>query len=399
MPKSRGRNGRRNRPSNTARKAQLRVRSRQRAELGPYVDAISAANEREAAGDANGALGIIVQTPRGPDGKPMWVPWRIDRIGLLSFLALVLPKWIHARWMVAQCANQLTVSSVERTNRAVELAFEAEGLLGLELTTARRTWLGDHDWIVHQLAVHDFGGLAEFIESKPAVANLAGDIRSWASAPMGGFRLERESDHELVWTDLASDDEVTTINLGAAEIAASGRCVIGRVVACDGVRLFATMPARASEDLARAVAANPSDWLEKVKDSGEAFPVSAFSDGADASLFTDVPDHRWRDELMAGVELDQPDYDDDGNAIERSDEELDSIAAEVILSLLRGSIADTGLSAPCVGAALLDFEVWSRLVQWVGPEHMAGVAVLADRLVGPAGDVCRTLAQAAQETA
>lgn len=400
MPKSRGRNGRRNRPSTNNRNARLRARAKQRAELEPYIAAIKAANEREAAGDASGALDVIAKTPCGPDGAFMWAPWRMDRLGQLSFAAPVVPRWAHARWMVAQCVIQLGRSALDRTHRAVAKAVEAQRKSPIGLSVDRHTWISDHDWIAHQLAVHDLGGLTEFLESKPAVANLAGDVSSWADAPMKGYRLERETDHEIVWSDVASGEEVTTINIGTATRASGrDRCVIGRVVACDGVRLFAIPPAGVSLELARAVSTNPADWLAQVTESNEAFTISALSKAQDAPLLTDVFDNEWCDELIDSFELECWELDEDGGVTEPSPEELDRLTAEAILGHVLRRDPDMWINAPHVGAALLCFGVWAELVSRTGPEHAQGLAELAQRLVGPPADMCRQLGSSLRESA
>lgn len=400
MPKSRGRNGRRNRPSKKNRNAHLHAGAKQRAELAPYVAALEAANEREAAGDADGAIDVILTTPCGPDGALMWASWRMDRLIQLSFAAPVLSRWAHARWMVAQSVIQLNRPAVERSNRAVAMAVEAQGESPITKLLDRQVWINDHDWMVHQLAVHDLGGLAAFLASKPAVANLAGEVSSWADAPMGGYRLEREIDHEIVWTDLASGEEVTTINIGTAArtYGSSGRCVIGRVVECDGVRLFSIPPAGVSEELARAVAVNPPEWLAAVKESGEAFVLTALSRGQDAPLFTDVFDTEWSDELIDPFDLEHWGCDD-GMELEPTPEEIDALAADAILGHLRRRDRSPWINPPQVGAALLCLGVWTEVVSRVGPEHAQGLADLSGRLVGPPADMCRQLGASLRQSA
>lgn len=368
--------------------------------LAPYAAALEAANEREAAGDARGALDVIGKTPCGPDGAFMWAPWRVDRLGLLSVMAPVVPRWAHARWMVAQCVIQLNRSAAERSDRAVAMAVDALGESLPTLSFDRKVRISDRDWLAHQLAVHDLGGLAAFLASKPAVANLAGDMKGWADAPMGGYRLERQTDHELVWTDLASGEEVTTINIGtAARTGGTSRCVIGRVVACDAVRLFSTAPAGVHEELARAVAAKPSDWLATLKESGDAFVVSALSRGQDAPLFTDVFDDEWGYELIDPSDLEHSGFDDEGQEVEPTREDLDELVTNAILDHLRHRDHSPWIEPALVGAALLCFEVSRDVVMRIGPEHASGLMELSQRLVGVPADLCRQLASSLRQSA
>ncbi|WP_157551098.1 hypothetical protein [Nocardioides jensenii] len=400
MHKSRGRNGRRrNRPSKNSRTARVRAPSAQRDELEPYVAAIDAANEREAAGDAAGAIDIMVDTPCGPDGEFMWAPWRLDRLIQLHLFASVLPPWVYARWTVQQSGSQMTRSSLERTVRAVDLTVEARGESPRSTPMSLRTRIGDRDWIAHQLAVHDLGGLAEFLGRRPAVAERAGDLSSWSDAPMGGYRLAFETEHELRWTDLSSGSEVTTINLGAASSRMYDGHVIGRIVTCEGVRLFSTPPGGVREEVAEEVAARPEEWLEVIKRSGDAWTIGLLTPGQNAPIVTDMAEEVWRDALVGDDYLRHAEYDEDGREIEPLPDELDAMVVDLIMSLLGHDSEGWFVDPACVAAALLSPEVWPEFVCRLGPEHAAALVALGEILVGPAGEGCRLLGSTLRESA
>ncbi|KQY56690.1 hypothetical protein [Nocardioides sp. Root140] len=328
-----------------------------------------AANEREAAGDADAAIRVIADHPTDPSSEPLWSPWRVDRLGQIAVFRRWLPPWVFGRWIVRQSANQMTRTSIERTVRAVEMTVESRGESPADLSISRITRIGDRDWIAMQLAVHDLGGLAEFLASGPAVANLAGDVLSWVGTPMRGYRLVGETDHELVWRELAADVEVTTINLGTSASVSADGFVIGRIVESDGLRLFDTAPCPVTESLARAVSSSPRHWLDAIKDSEDPEMVGALAAGQDAPLLTDVPEHVWAD-----------------------------LTADDILSQLRHPDDDV-IDPHLMGAVLLCFESCVEVAGQLGPEHARGLAFLSERLDGPVSNLCADLASVVRKAA
>lgn len=388
MSNSRSRNfRRRNRPRTNNRPAQLRATSTKRETLGPYAEAIMEANACEAAGDARGALDVIERTPHGPDGTLMWSPWRVDRLLHVVAWEKLLPAWAYGRWMVQQSSSQLTRSSVKRTMRATDMAIAVQGRSPAAETSRQRTWIGDHDWVAHQLAVHDLGGLEEFVSGRPAVAQLADDIDSWVGVPMGGYRYLHGNHDELVWEDLADGNQVTTINLGAIEAWGAGRGVLGRVVRSGDVRLFDIAPAPVSLEVARAVAAEPDTWLDVVTASEDARTLGLLGPGQDGALLTDLTENAWRDAL-----LDPAGHGDVGRGrleIDPTPAEEDSRVADAILDLLRRPLDDGLTPWPCVAAALLWCGVHETLLSRLRPEYASQLLALAPRLAGPAADLCR----------
>src|SRR6266545_3069824 len=66
----------------------------------PLVATMAAADDAEARGDAEGALKIMNDIECGPDGKPFWRPWRVQRLYQLVTLRDLLPPWAGSRWIL-----------------------------------------------------------------------------------------------------------------------------------------------------------------------------------------------------------------------------------------------------------------------------------------------------------
>lgn len=188
---------------------------------------------------------------------------------------------------------------------------------------------------------------------------------------------------------------MTTINLGTSACTSSDRCVIGRIVESDGVRLFDAPPCPASEDLARAVSASPRHWVEAVRNSDQPKLVSLLADGLDAPLLTDVSEPAWQGALVDETAWSQF---DDGERSEPTPAELDDLAADTILTLLRDP-DDLFVDPAVIGAALLCFGVHMGVASGVGPEHARGLAHLAARLDGPVSNLCADLSSLSRQSA
>ncbi len=53
-------------------------------------------------------------------------------------------------------------------------------------------WVASESWLFHQLWLHELGGLRRFVDELATgrLAEHADLARSWAGAPLGGFRIE-----------------------------------------------------------------------------------------------------------------------------------------------------------------------------------------------------------------
>jgi hypothetical protein len=159
----------------------------------------------------------------------------------------------------------------------------------------------DHDWAYAQAYLSTYGGLRGFLtrQASRELLSRAPGVEDWAHAPMGAFRLLRDDAQTITWGDLSADDEVCTINLGAAAGLEVGEHVIGRRVTCGGVDLFDTAPLRVPEHVASAVASDPSDWVRALGERGDVGVGPRVRPGAwgggPSGLLTDLPDSVWQD--------------------------------------------------------------------------------------------------------
>jgi hypothetical protein len=190
----------------------------------------------ERAGDAEEALAYHL-------GVPMFAQSR-HRSMLEQLVAASgeLTPWVWARWIVYQAVR--TEDSTTQTGRLVRQAGrDAVDSFHTDLLNTAYDEGGDpvkvmarvlgESWAFHQLAAHEYGVLAAFLDELAAgeLASQAELARSWVGAPMGGYRVEgRGGACALVVRDLRTDDAVDVLDLGAGGLTGPEGCVIGRLV-------------------------------------------------------------------------------------------------------------------------------------------------------------------------
>jgi hypothetical protein len=354
------------------------------------------ADEAERRGDALGALAIIERHPAGSDGLTFWRPARIERLLQVAELAPVLPAWATSRWILDQALQLMHEAVREPRRRALRIAVELRGgpdeLPGMDEADAMSKVI-DHDWVYRQLVLYEYGGLSTFLRraAAPDLVVGADHIQDWARSPMRVLRFEERTEQTLTWTDLSSRDRVLVPNLGAAAMVLPGECVLGRLVPTGDGPMFEGMPLRIPETLAAAAACGPSGWLDALR----AWSRDEMSDGEVEPailkgnfLLTDVP--RPVSQLAVVTFLPRN---------RESELTLDAVAA-ALLDLARALVsedlivAEDGLDPwPCLAAELLGPTMFPRLAEQVTVADAPLLDELAHRLVGPAADVCRELAQ------
>ena len=176
---------------------------------------------RELRGDAAGALRLIQGHLLGPDGKPFWRPWRVDRLAQIVMLGPALPAWAISRWLVAQAHETFGRPGDPRRRRSLELALEVRGGthgLSVHGHDDAMCKLIDHDWVYRQLFLYDLGGLSDFIRSTAAADLLAGadHIHDWARAPMSALRLVDRSASTVTWERIDDGERLVLANIGSA---------------------------------------------------------------------------------------------------------------------------------------------------------------------------------------
>lgn len=221
-----------------------------------------------------------------------------------------LTPWVWARWIAYQALR--CEDRDRRTGLIVRAAtHDAVGLFHGDLMDAAYDAGGDpvkvvatvmgESWAFHQLATHDYAGLETFLDEcvTGRLAEHAVLARSWVGAPMGGYRIDGPSGpRRLAVLDLATDELVDVLDLGASSVAGPGGWVIGRLVPSGTTPelMFDIAPLGVPEALARTVArhrdhrAGPNSWPELLAEAlgRRELPSSALL-REDYELMSDIP--------------------------------------------------------------------------------------------------------------
>ena len=253
----------------------------------------------ERAGDAEVALEYH-------RGIPMFA--RSAHVAMLTQLAGLageMTPWMWARWAAYQCtrAEDHGTESMLIQRTALDYVlwiFYAEQLgqryVGGDDPIPLIARVCGEDWVFHQLCTFELGGLFVFLRSL-ATGRLqaeTGLCEQWFGARMGGYQLESSDPGSLVVHDLARDESIRLLDLGARVHAGSDGWLIGRLVptGVEGVPMFDTRPLPVDEQTAREVADDPSPagWVSALRLAiDEARVDRALLQAEDRELVTDVP--------------------------------------------------------------------------------------------------------------
>lgn len=269
-------------------------------------------NDRERAGDAEGALDVIERSPMSPTGGAMWTKARVSRLVEVATFGPLLPSWAVARWVRSQALGHLGRPGSREILAAYGDARRAHlgGVTGARASAdpvEAQCQIADHDWVFAQSYLHEHHGLRDFLaECSPDLVARAAGVEAWAGAAMGAFRLVRDDATTITWHDLAEDREVRTLNLGAAATLHPGEHVIGRRVSSAGEWIFDAAPLAVPEEVASAVATDPSAGVAALGDRGDGTVGPRVRPGSwrggPSGLLTDLPDKLWEDIAHAARE-------------------------------------------------------------------------------------------------
>lgn len=272
---------------------------------------------------------------------------------------------------------------LQALDHAVELRGGLSALPGKDEVDARARVM-DHDWVYRKLSLYEYGALATFLRRRAAGDLVAGadQVGAWQNAPMRALRFVGRADRTLRWIDLATDEAVVVPNLGAGAMFLPGECVLGRLVPTGELgEIFEGPPLRVAEEVARQVADDPVAWLDAVR----AAPVADHCTRATVRgsyLLSDLPATVWQVAMLEYAGTD----------------DLVEAAITTVRNAMAGELDDESVDDelldlwPCVAAALVHPAVMPRLPVAFGVADAPHLRALADRLVGPAADVCRALA-------
>jgi hypothetical protein len=390
MPKSRGRKGKQRRE----RQSRPQISDAD----WEMLCVMQGVNDAEARGDACGALSIIDAHPVGPDGRLFWRSERVVRLHQLELLEWYLPRWATSRWILAQALQMMDPAHHSSFHRALSIAIEIRGgaanLVGTDEVDAE-VKVSEHDWVFRQLMLWEYGGLATFLRTvaTPDLVAGADRIRDWVDAPMRVLRFLGRSARTLHFADVASGESVDVLDLGSAAMLLPQECLLGRIVPTQEGAIFEGVPLRIPDDIALDAAADPSYWVDALRrgartERPEEDRVAPAIVGR-SDLLTDVPAIVWQVAVLQHA----------GHLGERGLGSRDLVAAAI--GVVRAVIADElevsdDLVDPwsCIGAALVHPTVVVGLDGAFAPEDAPGLLALAERLVGPAAEICRDLADA-----
>lgn len=231
------------------------------------------------------------------------------RLRLLAELAEDAPGWLWSRWLSVQARRPLwTGNDATAPNPALETTFKVAYPHGLDPTRmgdlspeAFVASLYERDWVTRQLIVYEYGGLRHLVEdlAGPRLLEHADQTSAWASARLGCYRLDSDSDDNrpLQLTDLADGQRVEVLDLGLAEQHEPGTHFLGRLVptATPPGLMFEWRPLPVDPATALQVAAHPANWLEVIAEqaaSGALPRMFSYLDD-DTSMAFDAPDRPW----------------------------------------------------------------------------------------------------------
>ena len=246
----------------------------------PWLWAMLDADAAEGRGDAAAARKAVQRRPFAPDGTTFWRPSRITRLGQLVHLGPAAPRWAISRWILAQALHHQSQAdrgraARTRTRRAVRIVTDLRGRTPLpepehgEADDHEWVRIVEHDWVYRQVHLFELGGLDAFLADGASADLVAGAdrVHEWAHAPMGGFTYLGSGGATLLWLEHASLATVTTPNIGSAFHLLPGSTAIGRLVPAGEGVMFESAPLEVPRALARAVAADPEHWLDRLRDS------------------------------------------------------------------------------------------------------------------------------------
>ena len=229
------------------------------------------------------------------------------KLSELARLVDQAPGWMYSRWAVDQAFLWMLFNEDPRVEQAVRqmmyvshwdaVVDAVDDETGVALTELG-TLIAAGDQLCQQLAVFDYGGLRDFLETKaePQLLARCDSIAEWTEARLGGFVLRRMKGPMIELEDLADGTTHRVLNLGAMHACLPGDAVIARLVpaAIEPGWMFASRPIEVDRRTAELVAAEvdaaePDAWVPPVGDAVSAARLTeAFSCGSSWSYFTDL---------------------------------------------------------------------------------------------------------------
>ena len=214
-----------------------------------------------------------------------------------------LPDWVWARWLAYQAVRCEDPDTETGTMQRLALTYAVETFHEDQLADCHANagdplkvvaWVAAESWLYHQVWIHELGGLTRFVDELTTgrLAEHAALARSWASAPLGGYRVgQTVPGGRLLVHEPGADSAVEVLDLGARANAGGAGWVLGRLVpsGVGDLRMFDAPPIAVPEQVAREVSGSAEPWLLIKEALDEGRLVARDFMRADYELTTDVP--------------------------------------------------------------------------------------------------------------
>ena len=262
-----------------------------------HLELVAQSFAAERSGDATRALELHASVPAFHERSRHSIT-----LAQLAALRDPLPEWVWARWIAYQTIRCEEPETETGTMQRLALKYAIQTFHEDQLVDCHAdggdpikvvAWVASESWVLHQLLVHELGGLERFVDELATgrLAEHAALARSWAGSRIGGYQLgESRPSGRLCVRDLAGDTDVEVMDLGAAAGAGVEAFVLGRLVpsGVDGLLMFDTPPVVVPESVARDVAGASEPWQRVKAALDEGTIAERVFMRADHELVTDV---------------------------------------------------------------------------------------------------------------
>jgi hypothetical protein len=329
------------------------------------------------------------------------------------------PPWMYSRWCLDLAYRWMMIEEDPRVREGVEQLMltshwtETEPLLDDPVALGELGFrIAAADRLTEELALHEYGGIYDFIDVKAedGLLDRCDHIVEWAVAELGGYVIKDAVGPRLRVVDLANDREIEVLNIGALSDRGRDEPVIGRLgpISTAPGLMFQKRPISVDIETARGVANSegPQDdwprWLPAVTDGclQDRLPYG-FSCGPRTLYSSDIPpmDAELADRLD---EREPP-----GRLVELRAAGLDDFVAngvmlaEFALIAVEVSGADAlSTVGPHLATVMVEPRVVDALrVHCVSPEHEHHWDILAAGSIEPVRSRCNELARLCREVA
>lgn len=361
--------------------------------------------DAEARGNASAALdahlsGLIVEESL--------TRHRIQEMVLLDVDA---PAWMCSRWAVDQTARWMLLAGDPRCDQIVRTILAALHTTELDALVDDPVALKEYgtlvaacDWVYHQLAAYECGGLRDFLDvrAEPGLLERLDEIDEWERAAVTSYELVCTRDDVLEVRRFPDGHVLELLNLGATSDIGPEATVVGRVVPISvwPFAMFESRPLPVDEITARAVGERMSGdddlgWFGALAEAHEQGRLPAQSTGGLGTL--------WSTDIVPELPSDQPSGELSGRMVDLMGAGLSEHVANgvcvVEVALIVAEVSgDIGPVASHLTSVMVDPRVFEAVKQHGTREgHGRLWRILAAGTPSPVRDRCLELAALVEE--